>query len=48
VPGRRPPLTTELDDTSDRRWMTWAELERECADQFWWPLAVAVLSPRAG
>jgi 8-oxo-dGTP pyrophosphatase MutT (NUDIX family) len=48
VPGRRPPLTAELDDTSDRRWMTWAELERECADQFWWPLAVAVLSPRAG
>jgi len=48
VPGRRPALTAELDDTSDRRWMTWAELERECSDQFWWALAVAVLSPRAG
>ena len=48
VPGRRPALAAELDDTSDRRWVTWAELERECSDQFWWPLAVAVLSPRAG
>ena len=48
VPGRRPPLTAELDDTSDRRWMTWAELERECSDQFWWALAVAVLTPPAG
>ena len=48
VPGHRPALTAELDDTSDRRWMTWAELERECSTQFWWPLAVAVLSPRAG
>ncbi len=48
VPGRRPPLTTELDDTSDRRWMTWAELERECSDQFWWALAAAVLSPPGG
>jgi ADP-ribose pyrophosphatase YjhB (NUDIX family) len=48
VPGIRPALSAELDDTSDRRWMTWAELEQECSDQFWWPLAVAVLSPRAG
>ena len=48
VPGRRPALTSELDDTSDRRWVTWAELERECSDQFWWPLAAAVLSSRAG
>ena len=48
VPGRRPALSAELDDTSDRRWMTWAELEHECSDQFWWPLAVAVLSSRAG
>jgi len=48
VPGRRPALTAELDDTSDRRWMGWDELERECSDQFWWPLAVAVLSPRGG
>ena len=48
VPGRRPPLTAELDDTSDRRWMTWAELERECSEQFWWALAVAVLTPPAG
>jgi len=48
VPGSRPALRAELDDTSDRRWVTWAELERECSDQFWWPLAVAVLSSRAG
>jgi 8-oxo-dGTP pyrophosphatase MutT (NUDIX family) len=48
VPGLRPHLSAELDDTSDRRWMTWAELERACSSQFWWPLALAVLSPRAG
>ena len=46
VPGRRPALAAELDDTSDRRWATWDELRRECSDQFWWPLAQAVLSPR--
>lgn len=48
VPGRRPALAAELDDTSDRRWATWQELERECCEQFWWPLAAAVLSPRGG
>ncbi len=48
VPGRRPALTAELDDTSDRRWVSWEELRLECADQFWWPLADAVLSPRGG
>ena len=48
VPGRRPALAAELDDTSDRRWVTWPELERECSEQFWWPLADAVLSPRGG
>jgi 8-oxo-dGTP pyrophosphatase MutT (NUDIX family) len=46
VPGRRPALAAELDDTSDRRWANWPELRRECSDQFWWPLARAVLSPR--
>jgi len=48
VPGRRPPLSAELDDTSDRRWVTWDELGRECSDQFWWPLADAVFSSRGG
>ena len=42
VPGTRPPLAAELEDTSDRRWVTWAELHEACADQFWWPLADAV------
>ena len=48
VPGVRPPLAAELDDTSDRRWATWPELHRECSDQFWWPLADAVLRPPGG
>jgi 8-oxo-dGTP pyrophosphatase MutT (NUDIX family) len=48
VPGRRPPLAPELDDTSDRRWATWDELRHECSAQFWWPLAEAVLTPPAG
>jgi 8-oxo-dGTP pyrophosphatase MutT (NUDIX family) len=47
VPGIRPPLTAELDDTSDRRWVTWRELVAECSGQFWWPLADAVLRPPA-
>lgn len=47
VPGTRPPLAAELEDTSDRRWVTWAELHEACAGQFWWPLADAVLSPQA-
>ena len=45
---RRPALTAELDDTSDRRWVTWGGLEELCSDQFWWPLAAATLSPRVG
>lgn len=48
VEGRRPPLTTTHDDTSDRRWVTRAELEQLCGHTFWWPLAEAVLSRRAG
>lgn len=48
VPGRRPALAAELGDTSDRRWVTWDELTALCADQFWWPLAAATLSPRGG
>ena len=28
VPGRRPALRPELDDTSSHRWATWAELRR--------------------
>lgn len=38
----RPPLTTALHDTSDRRWVTPAEYADLCRDQFWWPLAVTV------
>lgn len=48
VAGRRPPLTTTHDDTSDRRWVTRTELEQLCGHTFWWPLAEAVLSPRGG
>jgi ADP-ribose pyrophosphatase YjhB (NUDIX family) len=48
VQGRRPPLAPELDDTSDRRWVTWDEFASLCSHQFWWPLAAAVLSPRGG
>ena len=48
VAGRRPPMTPELDDTSDRRWVTWDELAALCSGHFWWPLVAATLSPRAG
>ncbi|WP_377644755.1 DUF4031 domain-containing protein [Oryzobacter terrae] len=48
LPGRRPPLSTEHADTSDRRWVSWGELVGLCSDQFWWPLVAATLSPRAG
>ena len=48
VAGTRPAMTPELDDTSDRRWVSWAELERACSAQFWWPLADAVLRPPGG
>ena len=44
----RPALTSALDDTSDRRWVSWGELVDLCSDQFWWPLVAATLSPRAG
>jgi 8-oxo-dGTP pyrophosphatase MutT (NUDIX family) len=45
VDGRRPALVPELDDTSDRRWVSWAEFDRLCSGHFWWPLAAAVLTP---
>jgi 8-oxo-dGTP pyrophosphatase MutT (NUDIX family) len=48
VAGNRPPMTPELDDTSDRRWVTWDELAVLCSGHFWWPLVAATLSPRAG
>ena len=48
VAGRRPPMTPELDDTSDRRWVTWDELAVLCSGHFWWPLVAATLSPRVG
>ena len=44
-PAVVPPLTPELDDTSDRRWVTWAELGGLCSGQFWWPLAAADAQP---
>ncbi|HMM94913.1 DUF4031 domain-containing protein [Phycicoccus sp.] len=39
----RPPLTSEHDDTSDRRWVTRRELERLCGTTFWWPLVDRLL-----
>lgn len=48
VAGSRPRLSTTLDDTSDRRWVTWAEFAALCSGSFWWPLAEAVLTPRDG
>ena len=48
VPGWRPALVPELDDTSDRRWVTWEEFATLCSRLFWWPLAEAALRPRGG
>ncbi len=48
VAGRRPPMAPELDDTSDRTWVTWDELVALCSGHFWWPLVAATLSPRGG
>ncbi|HEU5241815.1 MAG TPA: DUF4031 domain-containing protein [Ornithinibacter sp.] len=48
VAGRRPPMSPELDDTSDRTWVTWDELVGLCSGHFWWPLVAASLSPRGG
>lgn len=47
LPGVRPALTAELDDTSDRRWVTWGELGELCGGLFWWPLAEALFNPPA-
>lgn len=47
VPGTRPPLSSALDDTSDRRWVTRSELADLCGTAFWWPLVERVLSPPA-
>lgn len=40
----RPPMTAELDDTSAREWVSIAEFERRCGDQFHWPLAARVIA----
>jgi 8-oxo-dGTP pyrophosphatase MutT (NUDIX family) len=40
--ARRPPLAAELDDTSDRRWVTPGEFGNLCRAEFWWPLAARV------
>jgi 8-oxo-dGTP pyrophosphatase MutT (NUDIX family) len=48
VPEVRPPLAARLDDTDDRRWVTWSELEALCSGHFYWPLVDAALRPRAG
>jgi 8-oxo-dGTP pyrophosphatase MutT (NUDIX family) len=48
VPGARPALHPQLDDTSQHRWVTWDELVELCSGQFWWPLVEATISPRAG
>ena len=47
LPVVRPALSAELDDTSDRRWVTWSELGELCGDLFWWPLAEALFNPPA-
>ena len=39
---RRPALVAQLDDTSDRRWVTPAEFADLCRGEFWWPLAARV------
>lgn len=41
---RRPTLRSDYDDTSEREWVTPAEFERRCGDQFWWPLAAHAVS----
>jgi 8-oxo-dGTP pyrophosphatase MutT (NUDIX family) len=38
----RPPLSAELDDTSDRRWVSAEEFAGLCRHEFWWPLAAQV------
>jgi 8-oxo-dGTP pyrophosphatase MutT (NUDIX family) len=43
----RPPLGAALDDTDDRRWVTFDEFADLCGDQFHWPLVEAVLRPPA-
>ncbi len=43
----RPALGASLDDTDDRRWVTWDEFAALCSDQFHWPLVEAVLRPPA-
>lgn len=43
VPTVRPAMVGELDDTTDRRWVSAQEYAALCGDQFWWPLAQATL-----
>jgi 8-oxo-dGTP pyrophosphatase MutT (NUDIX family) len=38
----RPPLTSGLEDTSDREWVDVEEFERRCGGQFHWPLSALV------
>ncbi|MBM6403240.1 DUF4031 domain-containing protein [Phycicoccus sp. CSK15P-2] len=47
LPEVRPSLSSTLDDTDERRWVTWDELEALCGDHFYWPLVAATLTPRA-
>ena len=43
VPLRRPSLSAQLDDTTDRRWVTPSEYGALCGHLFWWPLAQRAL-----
>ena len=44
----RPPVGRVLDDVDGCRWVTTDELVDLCGDTFWWPVAEAVLTRRAG
>ncbi|PRY49114.1 NUDIX domain-containing protein [Knoellia remsis] len=46
VDGVRPALTAQLDDTTDRRWVTPDELRALCGHLFWWPVAEHVIETR--
>ncbi len=44
----RPALSSELDDTSERRWVTPEGFGELCGSEFWWPLAAHVLGIDGG